>query len=81
MKTFLLACGLSLLAAPATQDAPPADERQLYKLGPDSQRQEGVPRGTVTKYSWKSRIFAGTERDYWVYVPAQIDPSRPAAVM
>jgi enterochelin esterase family protein len=81
MKISLMACGLWFLAASAPQDAPPPDERQLYKLGPDSQRQEGVPRGTVTKYSWKSRIFAGTERDYWVYVPAQYHASRPAAVM
>jgi enterochelin esterase family protein len=81
MKASLMACGLWFLATAAPQDAPPPDERQLYKLGPDSQRQEGVPRGTVTKYSWKSRIFAGTERDYWVYVPAQYDASRPAAVM
>lgn len=81
MKASLMACGLWFLAAAAPQDAPPPDERQLYKRGPDSQRQEGVPRGTVTKHSWKSRIFAGTERDYWVYVPAQYDASRPAAVM
>ncbi|HXG61972.1 MAG TPA: alpha/beta hydrolase-fold protein [Planctomycetota bacterium] len=80
MSLFLFA-GVLLFQAAAPQEAPPPDERQLYKLGPDSQRQEGVPRGTVTKRSWKSRIFAGTERDYWVYVPAQYDAARPAAVM
>jgi enterochelin esterase family protein len=53
-----------------------------YKLGPDSQRQEGVPKGTVTKQEpWKSKVFAGTVRDWWVYVPAQHDGSKPAAVM
>ncbi len=40
-----------------------------------------VPHGTVTKSTWKSTIFPGTERDYWVYVPAQYDKATPAAVM
>jgi enterochelin esterase family protein len=35
----------------------------------------------VTKASWKSEIFPGTVRDYWVYVPAQYDPQKPACVM
>ena len=52
-----------------------------YPLGPDSQREPGVPQGTVTKYTWKSSIFAGTARDYWVYVPAQYDLAKPACVM
>jgi len=53
-----------------------------YKLGPDSQRREGVPRGTVTEYTFNdSRIFPGTERQYWVYVPAQYDAEKPACVM
>ena len=41
-----------------------------YVLGPDSQVQEGVPKGKVTKQHWLSKIFEGTERDFWVYVPA-----------
>ena len=52
-----------------------------YVLGPDSQVQPGVPKGEVTKYSWTSTIFPGTVRDYWVYVPKQYDPAKPAAVM
>src|SRR5688572_7416509 len=52
-----------------------------YTLGPDSIPREGVPRGEVSKYSWNSRIFPGTVRDYWVYVPRQYVPSKPAAVM
>jgi sugar lactone lactonase YvrE/enterochelin esterase-like enzyme len=52
-----------------------------YKLGPDSQRQAGVPKGTVTQHQWTSKIFPGTVRDYWVYVPAQYKADRPAAVM
>ena len=52
-----------------------------YVLGPDSQRQEGVPKGTVTEYVWKSQIFEGTIRRYWVYVPAQYKAESPAALM
>ncbi len=51
-------------------------------MGPDSQPQAGVPKGTVTKHTWTtSRIFPGTTRDYWVYVPAQYDGAKPACVM
>lgn len=52
-----------------------------YKLGPDSQKQSGVPEGKVTKHSWKSTIFPETVRDYWVYVPTQYDKSKPACFM
>ena len=53
-----------------------------YKFGPDSFRRDGVPKGKVTgPTKWKSEIFAGTVRDYWVYVPAQYKPDEPACVM
>jgi len=52
-----------------------------YTLGPESQRQDGVPRGSVTQYSWTSKIYPQTLRDYWVYVPAQYDPAKPVCVM
>lgn len=52
-----------------------------YKLGPDSQVQDGVPQGTVTKAEWRSTIFPNTVRDYYVYVPKQYDPAKPACVM
>ena len=53
-----------------------------YKYGPDSQRQAGVPQGVVTKQVWdQSKVFPGTIRDYWIYVPAQYDKSKPACLM
>jgi enterochelin esterase family protein len=53
-----------------------------YMLGKDSQPQEGVPKGTVVKHTWEtSRVYPGTTRDYWVYVPAQYDEAEPACVM
>lgn len=42
---------------------------------------EGAPKGDVTKYSFEaSKIFPGTIRDFWVYVPKQYDPAKPACV-
>ena len=53
-----------------------------YKLGPDSFPQEGVLQGEVTKYSFtNSAVYPDTVRDYWIYVPKQYDPARPAALM
>lgn len=40
-----------------------------------------VPKGEVTQYQFEqSKIFPGTFRDYWVYVPSQYDPAKPACV-
>ncbi|MCH8923115.1 MAG: hypothetical protein IIA67_08215 [Planctomycetes bacterium] len=44
-------------------------------------RTDGVPVGTVTKHQWTSKIFTGTVRDYWVYVPQQYKADKPACVM
>ena len=56
--------------------------QENYPLDPDSQRQQDVPAGTVTKHRWESTaFFPGTVRDYWIYVPAQYKAEQPAAVM
>ncbi len=52
-----------------------------YKLGPDSEPKDGVPKGVVTKHQWSSKIFDGTMRNYYLYVPAQYDGKKPACVM
>jgi len=53
-----------------------------YKLGPDSSRQPGVPQGRVEgPFVWKSQVFKDTVRQYWVYVPAQYEAARAAALM
>lgn len=71
-------CCAALLVA-GTVTAIAADD---YQPGPNSQPQPGVPKGEVTKYQFaESKIFPGTTRDYWVYVPKQYDPSNPAPVM
>jgi gluconolactonase len=52
-----------------------------YEPGPDSKPQPGVPKGEVLKFTFdRSKIFPGTTRDYWVYVPAQYKAETPACV-
>ncbi len=42
---------------------------------------DDIPQGEVTQHSFSdSKIFPGTFRDYWVYVPRQYDPARPACL-
>ena len=67
-------CSISLIASTSRA----ADD---YVLGPDSKPQEGVPKGEVMKFTFdQSKIFPGTTRDYWIYVPKQYDPAKPACV-
>jgi sugar lactone lactonase YvrE/enterochelin esterase-like enzyme len=52
-----------------------------YEPGPDSKPQDGVPMGEVIQFKFEqSKIYPGTTRDYWVYVPAQYKPETPACV-
>ncbi|HKP13874.1 MAG TPA: SMP-30/gluconolactonase/LRE family protein [Blastocatellia bacterium] len=55
--------------------------QQEVPQGPDSKPQPDVPKGEVLKFSFDhSKIFPGTARDYWVYVPAQYTPDKPACL-
>jgi len=55
---------------------------EVYETHPDARERAGVPRGSVKQMpSWTSKVFAGTTRDWWVYVPAQYNAANPAAVM
>lgn len=57
----------------------PAD---AYKLGPLSQEKAGVPKGKVIQMPvHESKIYTGTKRDWWIYVPAQYKPEQPANLM
>ncbi len=74
---FLTAVLLPAALAPAA----PTDD--VYKLGPDSEPQAGVPQGKVHgPLTLESKsVYPGTTRNYWVYVPAQYDGSKPACLM
>ncbi len=53
-----------------------------YPLGPLSQEDPRVPKGKVTQMPvHESKIYPGTRRDWWLYVPAQYQPSHPASLM
>jgi gluconolactonase len=53
-----------------------------YPVDPASQRQPGVPQGKVNKFHFSSsKIYPGTERDCWIYVPAQYQADKAAALM
>jgi enterochelin esterase family protein len=47
----------------------------------DSQRQKGVPVGKVTRHEHRSKVFEGTLRQYYLYIPSQYKSSEPAALM
>ncbi len=56
-------------------------QQENYPTHPDSQEQPGVPKGEVLKFTFEnSKIFPGTWREYWIYVPAQYTPDKPACV-
>lgn len=61
-----------------------ADEQGIarYALTADSLVQKGVPRGRLEgPFEFKSKIFAGTVRRYWIFVPAQYNPKKAASVL
>ena len=83
-----LACvGLTVMtlgqASGQQASSPPANPDSQYRLGPDSQPQEGVPKGEIRGpfTLLNSPAYPGTQHTYWVYVPAQYDPAVPAALM
>lgn len=50
--------------------------------GPLSYEKPGVPKGTLSdKIVHTSSIYPGMKADYWIYVPAQYDAAKPAALM
>ncbi len=53
-----------------------------YALGPDHQEQAGVPKGQVEAFTWKdSKVYPGTERQCWIYLPANLDAAREYPVI
>lgn len=66
---------LSALLLVAVAFVPPLAQGQEAKPVP------AVPKGEVREYTFKaSKVFPGTTRRYWVYVPRQYDPAKPACL-
>jgi gluconolactonase len=73
MAVTLLPAALSPSAQTTSPQPPP---------GPDSQVQPGTPAGDVIKGEFdRSAIYPGTWREYWVYIPRQLDRAKAAPVM
>jgi len=78
MKSLFSTAFLALVASAALA----ALQDDQYVLGPDSQVKPEVPHGKVEQRKWDTcKAFPGTTRDWWIYVPAQYDASKPACVM
>jgi enterochelin esterase family protein len=55
---------------------------ELYSVDPASVPKPDVPHGKLTQQSrYRSSTYPQTERDWWIYVPAQYKPDQPACVM
>ena len=77
---FVAALIAAAWAGAQAQVQPPATPGPA--LGPDSQVQPGTPTGEVIKAEFAaSKVYPGTWREYWVYIPRQLDRARPAPVM
>jgi gluconolactonase len=77
MRAALTGAALILWLAQA-----PAAPPQGPPPGPDSQVQPGTPTGEVIKAEFdQSKVYPGTWREYWVYIPTQLDRSKPAPLM
>ncbi len=82
MRRLIPLAALLGLCAALLPPAPHAAAFDDYTPGPDSKRHDGVPKGKITQFKWNtSKIYEGTSRDCWLYVPAQYDGSKPACVM
>src|SRR5262249_54780822 len=63
---------------------PPAepDTNIYYQFSPDSSVMQGIPKGQIKgPFTLPSQAYPGTQHTYWVYVPAQYDPAKPASLM
>jgi enterochelin esterase-like enzyme len=57
-------------------------KNDIPAYGPDSYQKPGVPEGKLSeKMVHTSKIYPGMQSDWWIYVPAQYDAGKPAALM
>src|SRR5215467_7934581 len=74
-KTLLIVSLLSSIFLFAQQP------EENYPVDSASMLQKDVPSGELLKFTFsQSKIFPGTSRECWVYVPAEYEPAKPACV-
>ena len=79
-RILSLAC--CLLAALAGGDFLCVRRKSPTRLRPKLSVATACRRGRLIQGSYgDSRIYPGTQRDYWVYIPAQLPPDKPAPLM
>jgi hypothetical protein len=81
LSTFCLA--RALLMTPEAHGAETAARKPgEYPLTADSLARPETPKGRLEgPFSFRSRIIANTVRRYWIFVPAQYTPDKPASVL
>lgn len=73
-----------LLAAAEEEVFAAAREADIYQLGPQSLQQADVPSGELRSgrhTGGNSGVWPDISRDYFTYVPAGLDPSKPANLL
>ena len=82
LRAMRLALVVLIAAASVIAQQPPQLPPAGPPPGPDSQVQPGTPTGEVIKAEFaESKVYPGTWREYWVYIPKQLDRAKPAPVM
>jgi gluconolactonase len=75
-----MSCAILSAVLVATWSLHIAARTRTQQLAP--QGSTSIPTGEVIKAEFdQSRVYPGTWREYWVYVPQQLDRSKPAPVM
>lgn len=50
-------------------------------INAQDKKTEIIPKGELIKYTLESKVFEGTVRDFWIYLPSNYDNSVPAKLM
>lgn len=60
----------------------PAGLIEFYKRNPEMEAHEGVPKGKLIPMGeFASKVFEGTKRNWWIYIPAGLKPGEKPGVM
>jgi gluconolactonase len=81
--TMRIHCFLVMLLAVGHCTSSSAQDisNKSYPYEPAAKADAGIPKGDVLKFSFKhSKLYPGTSRSYWVYIPAAYQPEKPACL-
>jgi hypothetical protein len=82
LSAALWLSSLALVHSAARAADPPQRKPGEYPLTADSLPRPDAPKGRLEgPFLFQSRIIPNTVRKYWVFVPAQYTPAKPASVL